>query len=199
MVEITGIPIIVGKHRVGTAHTRQDALIVLWDQNTSDKIKKLVQENLVLGIRIEVIPNPAFPMKENATDEEALGAYVSGSIQEQLILTESDEETSVTVPLVVYTDGTRHVIGEATVKGERVTAEVGPDISEEIMDQLVLRPDNAHFSIGFDEGPNPFRKKLFPSEVFPDPDVIRKLYPKTEFNKTYDGPIVPIDKEKDDE
>jgi len=77
----------------------------------------------------------------------------------RLILTESDEDTRVTVPLVVYLQGKRHVIGEATVKGAEVTATVGTDVSEEIMDQLNLRADVSHFSLGFDVGPNPFARR----------------------------------------
>ena len=77
--------------------------------------------------------------------------------EEHLILTESDDNTVVTVPLVVYISGKRHVIGEATVRGKDITMAVGTDVSEEIMDQLHLRPDYSQFAIDFTEGPNPFR------------------------------------------
>lgn len=67
----------------------------------------------------------------------------------------------VKVPLVIYINGKRHVVGEAVVHGEIIHTMLGNDISNEVMDQLIGRSDVAHFSLGFDEGPNPFR----PTEV----------------------------------
>ena len=62
-----------------------------------------------------------------------------------------------TVPLVMYIDGERKVIGEATVQGTRVRATIGNDAGAEVLDLIFGRPGEAMFSLGFSEGPNPYR------------------------------------------
>jgi len=85
----------------------------------------------------------------------------------ELILKESDAETYVEVPLVLYVGNERHVIGTATVKGSIVTASIGEDISEEVMDLLHLRPSEGQFSLGFNEVPDPFRRSTPPKILLP--------------------------------
>lgn len=58
------------------------------------------------------------------------------------------------LPLVVYKDGKRIVVGEAELEGDHILAEV---IDLEIIQ--ALRPDMSHFSI--DEDVKPTRRNVF--------------------------------------
>lgn len=51
-----------------------------------------------------------------------------------------------TVPLVIYRDGERHVIGEATINGGEISAVLGESIGAEIMTAL----DFGHDTVSFD-------------------------------------------------
>lgn len=78
-------------------------------------------------------------------DPEIAEVFVKGALPEH-----------ATVPLVVYVDGKRRVVGEATITSGEITAELGDDVGEELMDQLFNRAEQAHFSIGFSMPPYPF-------------------------------------------
>ena len=63
------------------------------------------------------------------------------------------------VPLVIYNGSERHVIGTATVDGATVSASVDHPLAEEVMDLLMGRPGDFHFSLDVPEGyHNPFGK-----------------------------------------
>lgn len=69
-----------------------------------------------------------------------------------------------TVPLTVFVDGKHHVIGEATVNGEDISAVLSQPVAEEVMDLIMGRPEDVRFSIGFRLPPYPFTEK--PPYVF---------------------------------
>jgi len=58
-------------------------------------------------------------------------------------------EEYVNVPLVIYVDGVRHVIGEAVVKGDRIEATLGDEpLAREVLD--MLQHPTSSFSISYD-------------------------------------------------
>lgn len=60
-------------------------------------------------------------------------------------------EEYVQVPLVIYVDGVRHVVGEATVKGSEIHAVMDERKSEAVMDWLFKQEKN-EFSLSYGEG-----------------------------------------------
>jgi hypothetical protein len=72
----------------------------------------------------------------------------------EILLHESILDVDTEVPLVMWVDGQRHVIGTATINGGEVATRLNDHpLAEEIMDALVGRPDECHFSIGFTKPP----------------------------------------------
>jgi len=58
-------------------------------------------------------------------------------------------EEYVNVPLVIYVDGIRHIIGEAVVKGDQIEATLGDEpMAREVLD--MLQHPTSSFSISYD-------------------------------------------------
>jgi hypothetical protein len=54
----------------------------------------------------------------------------------------------IKVPLVIYVDGMRKVIGEAVIKGDQIEATIGEDAGQEVLEMLA-HPTSS-FSISYD-------------------------------------------------
>ena len=65
------------------------------------------------------------------------------------------------VPLVIYNGNERHVIGTATVEGGVVSTMIDQPLAEEVMELLIKRPMDFHFTLDVSRGPNPFGKPTF--------------------------------------
>jgi len=91
----------------------------------------------------------------------------------EVLLHESILDVDAEVPLVMYDgEGKRHVIGTATISGREVSTRLndGP-LAEEVMDAIVGRPEDCHFSIGFKNppfryGPDTSKHIKFAQEYF---------------------------------
>ena len=72
----------------------------------------------------------------------------------EIIAHESVLSIDAEVPLVMWVDGKRHVIGTATVRGGEVSTMLNDTpLAEEIMDAIAGRPNESHFSIGWTRPP----------------------------------------------
>lgn len=89
------------------------------------------------------------PMDDNFVVVEEDGRLVDYELK--------SNHDAMTVPLVVYVSGKRHIVGEATIHGFEISAAIDYPVDDEVMDLLAGRPEEAQFSLGFSKGPNPFR------------------------------------------
>ena len=72
----------------------------------------------------------------------------------EILLHESILDIDAEVPLVMWVNGERHVIGTARVNGGEVSNMLNnTPLAEELMDAIVGRPEECYFSIGFTKPP----------------------------------------------
>jgi len=77
----------------------------------------------------------------------------------ELLVRESVLDTHAEVPVVIWINGEKHVVGHATIDGGVVSAVLNdPPLAEEVMDAIVGRPDECLFSIGFTKPPMRYAK-----------------------------------------
>lgn len=88
---------------------------------------------------------------------EALPSVPDGFVEQTTVYAKGFLAEYATVPLTTYVNGERKVIGEATIQGSRVRMVLGDDIGAEALELIFGRPGEAMFSLGFSEGPNPYR------------------------------------------
>jgi hypothetical protein len=79
------------------------------------------------------------------TDKDGL-SHMLPPDEVNVVLPSSSNEY-VEVPLVVYRDGERKVIGEAVIDGDRVKATIGSEAGAELLDLIFKSPGSMSFSL----------------------------------------------------